>query len=423
MLLTLALIGPSPSNDAPEPQRVFDQSGGTIGRFPDNDWILADARVSGHHAVVRFAGGTFYLEDTSRNGVFLNTFDRPLTRGQRYPLKSGDRLRIDPFEIEATVSAAPVAVAATAADPFALDVASSPDRKGQSVDPLALLGLQSAVAAVSPSPRQDAVLEPPAILHERCRLASPVPPVLVEPTPIRSVAAPAPPVLSAPLRREVVPPVVPEPEAVAESSPPPSDSQAVGTLASMLAAAGISGVAATPDLARRFGSLLRVVVDGMMRVLDARQQVKEDFRIGRTRFRPRDNNPLRLSANVDDALHNLLIKRNAAYLGLVEAFEDAFDELQDHQSATHAAMRTAFDAALAAFHPDRLQARFDRLDEEAALVRLPARLRFWTRYRRLFGELQRQPDQTFQQLFGDEFKRAYDEERRRLKDARLSVRQ
>jgi type VI secretion system FHA domain protein len=389
MLLTLALVGPSSSSDVPEPQRVFDQSGGTIGRLPDNDWILADARVSGHHAVVRFAGGTFYLEDTSRNGIFLNSSDRPLTRGQRYPLKSGDRLRIDPFEIEAMVSGAPAAVALTVGDPFALDKSSGIDRNAPSVDPLALLGLQSIGGAVPP-PRQDPVPEPSSILHERCHLASPVPPVL-EPARLKPAPAPA---LAAPSLPERFLPDAPD------------EATAVGTLASTLAAAGVTGVAATPDLARRFGSLLRVVVDGMMRVLEARQQVKEDFRIGRTRFRPRDNNPLRLSANVDDALHNLLIKRNPAYLGLVEAFEDAFDELQDHQSATHAAMRTAFDAALAAFHSPR-----------------PSGHGFWTRCRRFLGDVPRQSGDSLQTLFGDEFKRAYDEERRRLKDARLSVRQ
>ena len=56
-----------------------------------------------------------------------------------------------------------------------------------------------------------------------------------------------------------------------------------------------------------------------------------------TQFRAADNNPLKFSANVDDALHNLLVKRNAAYLEPVEAFEDAFDDLRDHQIAMLAA--------------------------------------------------------------------------------------
>ena len=74
-----------------------------------------------------------------------------------------------------------------------------------------------------------------------------------------------------------------------------------------------------------------------------------------THFRPADNNPLKFSANVDDALHNLLVKRNAAYLGPVDAFEDAFDDLRNHQLAMLAGMRVAFDSLLAEFDPDRLR--------------------------------------------------------------------
>ena len=71
-----------------------------------------------------------------------------------------------------------------------------------------------------------------------------------------------------------------------------------------------------------------------------------------TQFRAADNNPLKFSANVDDALHNLLVKRNAAYLEPVEAFEDAFDDLRDHQMAMLAGMRVAFEAMLGEFNPD-----------------------------------------------------------------------
>ena len=62
-----------------------------------------------------------------------------------------------------------------------------------------------------------------------------------------------------------------------------------------------------------------------------------------------------LKANVEDALHNLLVKRNAAYLGPVDAFDDAFDDLRHHQMATLEGIRVAFESMLAEFHPDRLQ--------------------------------------------------------------------
>lgn len=427
MLLTLALVGAHSSSDVREISRVFDRSGGTIGRLPDNDWVLSDPRVSGHHASVCFAGGTFYLEDTSRNGVFLNASDRPLARGCRHALKSGDRLRIDPFEIEATIAAAPTPAAPPSFDPFGRE--SSPDAPNgaRQFDPLALLGLQE---DAPPSRRVPAAADAGghSVLHEHYR-----PPVAIEPpspppVPKRMAHTPIPHDYN-PLVDEVgggeavlpeldVPPARIDPAAPgAAATPAAGAADAPVTLAAMLAAAGLPDVAVTPELAARFGSLLRVVVAGMMSVLEARQQAKEDFKIGRTRFRPSDNNPLKLSANVDDALHNLLVKRNAAYLGLVEAFEDAFEDLRQHQAATQAAMRAAFDAALEAFDPDRLQQRFDRDARESALIPLPPRLRYWNRYRDTVLELRRDRDQTFQLLFAGEFKKVYDDERLRLKTA------
>jgi type VI secretion system FHA domain protein len=151
-----------------------------------------------------------------------------------------------------------------------------------------------------------------------------------------------------------------------------------------------------------------------MDVLQARQETKEEFRMGMTRFKRADNNPLKFSANVEDALHNLLVKRNPAYLGPVDAFEDAFEDLRNHQMATLAGMRVAFDAMLAQFDPDRLQAQFDA-PRKGSLLSLPGRLRYWDLYRERFHDMVRDQDASFRRLFGDRFAEAYEEQLKRLK--------
>ena len=100
----------------------------------------------------------------------------------------------------------------------------------------------------------------------------------------------------------------------------------------------------------------------------SRQQIKDEFRMRMTRFRPAENNPLKFSADVDDALHNLLVKRNPAYLGPVEAFEEAFADLRNHQIAMLAGMRVAFESMLAEFDPDRLQQEFDDRPEQGPVA-------------------------------------------------------
>jgi len=157
------------------------------------------------------------------------------------------------------------------------------------------------------------------------------------------------------------------------------------------------------------------VVSGVMDVLQARQRIKSEFRMGQTTFRAADNNPLKFSANVDDALHNLLVKRNAAYLAPVEAFEDAFDDIRNHQMAMLAGLRVAFGTMLKEFDPDRLQAEFDRELKKGGLVSVPAKFRYWELYRAKIHDMVRDSETCFRELFGDDFARAYEEQLRRLK--------
>src|SRR6185436_14677877 len=131
-----------------------------------------------------------------------------------------------------------------------------------------------------------------------------------------------------------------------------------------------------------------------------------------TRVRRIDNNPLKFSANVDDALHNLLMKRNRAFMSPVEAFEDAFADLRHHQIAMLAGMRTAFESMLAEFDPDHLQEEFDR---QLAKGLVPAKLRYWDAYRDLQEQVAKDPEAAFRRLFGDEFARAYENQLRALK--------
>ncbi len=207
---------------------------------------------------------------------------------------------------------------------------------------------------------------------------------------------------------------VPVPPAPARGRAPaqPSGQVRSDSLAFVLAGAGIDSSVVTPDLERNVGQILRVVVAGVIDVLQARQRLKDEFRMRMTTFKPTQNNPLKFSANVDDALYNLLVKRNAAFLGPVDAFDDAFDDIRNHQMAMLAGVRVAFDAVLAHFHPDRLQEEFDR-QARGSLV--PGKLRYWEQYRERFNDMVSDADASFRELFGEQFAKAYEEQLERLK--------
>ena len=150
-------------------------------------------------------------------------------------------------------------------------------------------------------------------------------------------------------------------------------------------------------------------------MLRARERMKDELRMRGTTFKIAHNNPLKFSANTDDAFHNLLVKRNAAYLQPGQAFEDAFSDLRDHQNAIMAAMRLAFEAMLAQFDPERLQEDFDRQIRKGSILGVPAKLRYWDLFRDKYTELTRDADSSFRTLFGDEFAKAYEEQLARSK--------
>ena len=161
--------------------------------------------------------------------------------------------------------------------------------------------------------------------------------------------------------------------------------------------------------------ILRVVVGGLMEALRAREHIKNEFRMRTTTFKASDNNPLKFSASVEDAMHNLLVKRNSAYLGPVEAFEDAFNDVRNHQMAMLAGVRVAFDAMLDQFEPDRLQEAFDRQLKKGSLLAAPARMRYWELYRDKFHDMVKDPETNFRELFGKEFAQAYEKQLKTLK--------
>lgn len=187
----------------------------------------------------------------------------------------------------------------------------------------------------------------------------------------------------------------------------------------ILAAAGLDPTqhAVRPELLRQFGAVLRTVVGGTMQVLQARSEIKDAFRLPETRIARSHNNPLKFSVDAADALYNLLVKRNDAYLDTEAAFEDAFDDIRFHQLAMLKGMQAGFEKMLEHFDPAEQQKRTERSAGSGGLVSaLGGRKgRLWDEHVASYQALTQDRDDAFRRLFGDAFGRAYEEELRRLK--------
>jgi len=448
MPLTLRVVSPQSQSLGSKSIKVF-QAGGSIGRTTENTWVLPDPErfVSSQHARVAHEGGRFFLIDESTNGTSVN--GRALSKGTRVELRSGDNITIGKYEISVALAEAqpqpqpqPQVSGGSLADLFGGDAAPAPEpRPRGGSDPLnGLFGPRSSGAVEDHVPPQAHVFTPPRVAREPVAPPArptprPPPPPPAAPAPDalpanwwedEPAAAPAPfeppPDFEPPPEPSPVfepPPLPPRPAPRAAAAPAPAETAAMPapTMPSdarpLLEALGLDPAQVDEAKLAALGQVLRVVVDGMLGVLKARAEVKNQFRVNITTLKPLDNNPLKFSATADDALFNLFSKRGGTFLSPVDAFREAFDDLRTHQIAMLAGMRGGFTELMKQFDPEKLQQGFDRGMKRAALLEVMNKTKYWELYRELYASFG-DDDETFKRLFGDEFARAYDEQLRRL---------
>lgn len=417
MILTLEVTGAQAQDMGACHRKVFKAIGGTIGRLPDNDWVFMDPYVSGRHALIRYVNGKFFVEDTSTNGVFINSIDNRVARGEPQELHDGDLLYIDAYRINVSIQND---AAAESNDPLTMLKSAGP-RLASPVRQAAKTVLSpdrtAVMASLAPEVRNGTIIDRDDEEEDEedddretewfgSEDTS-------EPDPSSTTA-----LLPQQGRPQVAQPAVSKPSPPPAKAAPKSTSEA--QLQALFDAAGIEGLDPSTEAAQTLGGMLRVALSGIMESLRMRERMKDDLRMKGTTFKAADNNPLKFSANVADAFHNLLVKRNPAYLPPVDAFEEAFHDVRDHQVALPAAMRLAFESMLSQFDPLRLQEEFDR-QMKGSLLGVAAKLRYWELYRDKYGDLIKDAEAGFRTLFGDAFARAYEEHLERLKQPGRSV--
>jgi type VI secretion system protein ImpI len=183
----------------------------------------------------------------------------------------------------------------------------------------------------------------------------------------------------------------------------------------LLKAAGVDPASLAPETASSLGLILRSVVQGVIDVLRARAEIKEQFRLSHTIVKTAENNPLKFAVNAEDALSSLLGRRSPAYLPPVEAFEDAFNDIRFHQLAMLAGMRAGFDNVMSRFDPQQLQESFDKRSKRGGLLSMSGKSRYWEQFAEEFQELAGDREQAFRRLFAEEFAAAYEKQLELLK--------
>lgn len=210
-------------------------------------------------------------------------------------------------------------------------------------------------------------------------------------------------------RTPVAEQVVPEPSSQAVSAKPETHHAMPGDdrlLREFLAGAGINDPNLIPPelwpaLMKTSGELLRTLVEGLMQVLRARAELKSQFRVSVTTMRSVDNNPLKFTPNVDDALKLILSPTNPGFLPPKQAVAEGFADIMNHQMAMTAGIQAALADVLRGFDPQLIE----KTHGEGVLFQKKAKC--WDYYVEHYPQLKIQAQEEF---FGDAFADAYEKQ-------------
>ncbi len=371
---------------------VFDERGGVIGRDRLADWHIEDPSkgLSGRHARVLFVDCQFCIEDTSTNGTALGRPDRLIPRERLTPLRDGDLLYMGDFEILVQVIGDP-----------------DPPR------------------AAAPAP---AASPPPLPFPPAAPYAPAAPPVAPTAPAVRAMAAPLgvpPPMVSSPLAGfPPPPPTAPSPAPASFSPPPPmappaghggaGASSADAGIEALYGALGLDPRLVPPETTAQIGAILRTVTQGLVEVLQARAEVKNQFRINATVLRLAEYNPLKVASDYPSAMQMLFLARNPGFLGPVEAFAEALEDLRNHELAVLAGMQAAFRAVIERFDPEQIELNLKNSGRAGGLFD-GGKTRSWDYFREMYALVAKDPDSAFTQLFTPAFIHAYEDQIRRMK--------
>lgn len=198
----------------------------------------------------------------------------------------------------------------------------------------------------------------------------------------------------------------------------PAAAQKSADAAALAVALGLSGLQSQrlQQLVPETAEILEETVSRLIDLLRARTTIKNELRVERTMIQTIDNNPLKFSANYQDAIKAMFAAETNAFMQPIEAISDSFDDLSDHQVAVLSGMRAAYNAMFKHFSPHNVERR---LNPSGSLL-ISKSAKAWDSYCDYYKVLSRDSEASYNNLFGDDFAAGYEKQLAELKNARAA---
>ncbi len=363
----------------------FDQQGGTLGRYSRNNLVLYDPEkiVSGRHAEIKYENGLYYLVDDSTNGTCIYNRDIVL-RHESTLIKNGDRLKIGDYELIVNIDTAGSSSSNEIIDNEKSRILTPPDPESQ-----------SELIDKSPNTKENVATEDQPLKigpltwddfdnadkeNETTSLN------VKSSTPEDTIEVPE-------LNQK-------------DYKEPYGELLGIFLEAAKIADTSFFEKEDVSELIRNVGRVLRELVEGLMTLLRSRTGTKKEYGVPVTVVQPKENNPLKFASNVEDALKFMLIKKYSGFIDAVDAVHESYEDIKDHNFAQHAGFIASLENVIKRFDP----VEFAQQHSEGFILK---NAKLWEAYCQAYDRIAKEAKEN---IFGDEFSRAYESTIQKLCD-------
>jgi type VI secretion system FHA domain protein len=195
--------------------------------------------------------------------------------------------------------------------------------------------------------------------------------------------------------------------------------QAAPALDAFLRAAGIDGTTldrgTLPVIMAELGGALKGGVSGLVEVLKARIAADGEHEDAQAQPAPGENNLLKAMPNGDAVLGMVARGEATGYLPLDVAVRACLDDVRARETAIMAGVQASLQAILDRFDPHAIERQQEAEGGvlDGLIGRRSAKTRHWEAFVAVYDDVVKNAEAQFQEVFAEEFRRAYREQMRR----------
>ena len=163
-----------------------------------------------------------------------------------------------------------------------------------------------------------------------------------------------------------------------------------------------------PSFVDQAVALLPYFLDGTLDILRSRANIKNELRASKTILQSIENNPLKFSVNLQDAIQNIMINQRPGFLSPTDSVQQAFEDLAQHEAALIAGIQAGLNGLLEKMNPDTIETKIESHESKKNLFGKISSSKKWNFYKETYQQILENSSSSFVDMFGNDFVNAYE---------------